>query len=196
VQPVGAVAELVESARLASALDTLHVWESLVSTAVGGVVAAAAGAVAMMIQSRQTARLRREQHEREDRYRLHQARVEAYLDFHTSASRTRAALQDFNSASGEDDVLRREARNATHLTYVRIALIGGTAVVASARRMMIHIDDITFGRTVFDASAWSNTLDEFQQTARQDLTGQRDLAAVTAQIDWLPPTPRPRSDLP
>jgi hypothetical protein len=168
-------------------------WESVLSTVAGGAVAAGAGVLTALMQGRQASMLRAEQQRREDRYRLHRDRVDAYLAFHTAASEARRVLQNLTDGTPEDDRERRAARNATHLAYVKIALIGGAEVVAAARRMMIHIDGIAYGRAAFEVDAWNDVLDPFQEAARYNLTGQHDLAPIIVDPPWPSPPAHPPS---
>lgn len=119
--------------------------------------------------------------------------MEAYIAFQTLASKSRRVLQDFVEDTPDDDVDRREARNAAHLAFVKVALIGGAEVVAAARRMMIKMDAYTFGREAFDSEQYREVLGRFQEAAPHDLTGQKDLAAIIAEAEWpaLPPRYRP-----
>lgn len=137
--------------------------------------------------------MRYEQQQREDRYRLYQDRVEAYVTFHALASKARRVLQDFIDDTADDDVERREARNEAHLTYVKIALIGGVEVVAAARRVMIKIDAVTYRREAFDSDLFRQVISMFQEAARRDLTGQDDLASIIVETHWPDAPPRSRS---
>jgi hypothetical protein len=124
----------------------------VLSTITGGAVAAGAGLLTALMQARQATRLRRDDHIREDRYRLYRDRVEAYIAFHTLASKARRVMQDFAEDTSDDDAERREARNVAHLAFVKVALIGGAEVVAAARRVMINIDAFTCGANHSTAS--------------------------------------------
>ncbi|GAA4670529.1 hypothetical protein [Phytohabitans rumicis] len=168
-------------------------WESMLSTMVGGAVAAGAGVLTTLVQARQASRMRYEQQQREDRYRLYQDRVEAYVTFHTLASKARRVLQDFTDDTADDDLERREARNEAHLTYVKIALIGGIEVVAAARRVMIKIDAVTYRREAFDSDLFRHVISKFQEAARRDLTGQDDLASILVETHWPDAPPRSRA---
>ncbi|GIG88223.1 hypothetical protein [Plantactinospora endophytica] len=168
----------------------MRIWESALLTVLGGLMAAGAGLLAAVLQGRQAARARAEQQSREDRYRLHQDRVAAYLDFHLSASNARGVMQDVTGETEEADAERRAARNATQHSYVMVMLIGGAETIAAARRTMVYIDGVVFRREPFDAPAWSDIIGGFQQAARYDLTGHRDLAEIWRMVDWPPPPPR------
>lgn len=174
------------------AADSGCMWNAMLLTIAGGAVAAGAGVLTTLVQARQASRLRYEQYMREDRYRLYQDRVGAYIEFQTSASKARRVLQDLADDTAADDTKRREVRNAAHLIYVRIVLIGGSGVVAAARRMMIKIDAITFGREAFDCESYRQVLGQFQEAARLDLTGRDDLATIMAEAEWPDAPPRPR----
>ncbi|GAA4457624.1 hypothetical protein [Phytohabitans houttuyneae] len=167
-------------------------WESILLTLTGGAVAAGAGVLTALMQARHATRLRREQREHEDRYRLYQDRVDAYIAFQTLASKARRVLQDFTDDTPEDDAERREARNAAHLAFIKVALIGGAEVVAAGRQMMITIDAVTYGREPYDSERYRTVLSGFRAAARHDLTGQDDLASIVADGDWPAPPPRPR----
>ncbi len=173
------------------AVDSGGMWESMLSTIVGGVVAAGAGGLTAFVQARQASRLRGQQQKHEDQYRLHQDRVPAYIAFRALAGKARGTLQDLTGDTPEGDAKRRDARNETHLAGIKIALIGGAEVVAAARRVMIHIDAITYGRDTFDTDAWSEVLAVFEEAARYDPTGLRDLASLMAVAAWPAPPPRP-----
>jgi len=169
-------------------------WNSILSTIAGGAVAAGAGGLTSLIQARQAAQVRAEVRDREDQYRLHRDRVDAYIAFHAAIGSMRRILQNAANSAEEGNSRCRAARNDTHITYVRIALVGSTGVVAEARRMMIHIDAVTYGRAPFDSVVWNDALDGFQNAARYDLTGLKDLPTIISEVEWPAPPPHQFSE--
>ncbi|MGW4467221.1 hypothetical protein [Micromonospora sp. NPDC004704] len=172
----------------------MSIWESVSLTVVGGVVAAAAGLLGAAVQARQAAQARRDQEKREDRYRLHQDRLATYVAFHLCASDARAILQDLVDDDDEDDAQRRAVRNETQGAYAKVVLLGGAEVIVAARRIMVFIDGVVYRREPFDSGAWSDVIGSFQEAARYDLTGHRDLADIWARHDWPAPPPRRSPD--
>jgi hypothetical protein len=168
----------------------MGVWESVLLTVAGGVMAAAAGLLGAAVQERQAARVRQDQQKREDQYRLHQDRVAAYIAFHLPASRARGIMQDAAGGTGEDATQRRAARNETHSAYVKVVLIGGADVIVAEHRIMTYIDSIVYQRELFDSNAWSDAIESFQEAARHDLTGHQDLAGIRERLDWPAAPPR------
>lgn len=169
----------------------MGIWDSVLLTLVGGVVAASAGLLGSAFQARQTTRARREQHEREDQYRLHQDRVTAYIAFQDAVSRARRTIQNLVGDTEAEHAECRAARNEAHLAYVRVMLLGGSEVVAAARQTMIYLDGIVYRGEAFDASEWSAVNGWYQNAARHELTGQRDLPEIVAATDWPAPPPSP-----
>jgi hypothetical protein len=170
------------------------VWESVLLTVVGGLMAAGAGTLGAAMQARQTARVRADEQKREDRYRLHQDCVAAYTAFHLSASAARRIMQNTSGNTDDDGAERRAARNDTHLAYVKIALVGDAGVVIAARRMMIYIDTVVYRQARFDTGEWTSGLDSFQEAARFSLTGHRDLVHIMSDMDWPAPPQHRRPD--
>jgi hypothetical protein len=168
----------------------VSIWESVLLTVVGGVVAAAAGLLGATLQARQAAQARQDQQKREDQYRLHQDRIATYVAFHLSASRARGIMQDVVGDAEEDDAQRRAVRNETQSAYIRVVLLGGAEVIMVARRIMAYIDSVVFRRGPFDSVIWTDAIGSFQEAARYDLTGHRDLADIWARADWPAPPPR------
>lgn len=170
----------------------MAIWESVLLTITGGLVAAGAGLLGTTLQVRQAARAGLAQHEREDRYRLHQERVAAYVEFAVSSGSARAAMQDLTSETDEDDDERRTARNDAQRHYLKIVLLGAAAVIVAARRMMAYADGVVFQRDPFDPDSWDDLLGSFLEAARHDLTGHTDLARAWAATHREPPPPRRR----
>src|SRR5687768_16338065 len=71
------------------AVSHMALWESIVIAAFGGVVALGSAWFGARWQAREAQRARREAYEREDRYRLHTIRVDAYKSFSLTAGAAR-----------------------------------------------------------------------------------------------------------
>jgi hypothetical protein len=107
-----------------------------------------------------------EQFEREDRFRLHKERIEAYSAFYAAAGNARPIL-----GSNPSDQSAVDARNEVWLAYTRVLLVGDGTVLDAAGNILRYITAVTSDGRAFDSSHYRELIWQLQATARADITG-------------------------
>lgn len=162
--------------------------QSLLLTGIGGLLAIMGTFVGQHMQARVTQRIRDEDRAREDRYRLHAERLQAYVAFHTKFGEARRVLVRHSKSDNDStaQVKAMEARNAAWHSFVTVRLIGSPDAVASARALMWEITAIAWEGKKFDPDEWSNLVVKFRTAARRDLVGADEalLPEVDGQSEW------------
>lgn len=143
--------------------------QSLVGPIAGGVIAIIAGLATSLAQFRLTRAIRREQYQREDRYRLYEKRVEVYSAFNVAAVSMREVL-----TSGDVEDHKFTTRNELFKKYVPILLLGASQVRYSASRLIRATDAVVIGEATFDAKAWYEAIELVREACRRDLLRAAD----------------------
>lgn len=152
----------------------MAVWESLLLTALGGGIGTAGTLLGMRMQAREAGRVRRQQCEREDRFRLHKDRIEAYSSYYVAAGHMRKAL-----VSDADLEVKREVRRELWHAFTTIVLIGERTVLESASTLLVYADRVIAGDLKFDKKHYGELIWRLQRAGRADLIGVADLPTVT-----------------
>jgi len=148
----------------------MAIWESLMLTALGGVIGLAGIWLGARVQAREADRVRREQFEREDRFRLHKERIAAYSEFYAATGRMRRLLKGHQDLS-----LCREHRSVLWLAYTTVLLIGDRSVLGAATAILGWADSIIANEKTYDEKEYTDMIHRFQNVGRADLTGATDL---------------------
>jgi hypothetical protein len=157
----------------------MGLWQSLLLTGTGAIIASAATWLGTRLQFKEAGRIRREQYEREDLYRLHQARVVAYCDLYSAAGKVRATLA-WDAAPPES---RRQARNAYWREAARVSLLGHEDVRNSAKAILAYVDAVIDGTTKFDPVTFGKVIQHLETAARTDLTGSISPTESSSAVD-------------
>jgi hypothetical protein len=159
----------------------MNLWSSAILTALGGTIAIVGAWFGARFQAREARRARREAYDREDRFRLHKERVEAYSSFYIAAGHVRSVL--FNET---DQPTRISARSDLWATYTRIVLLGDLQFLQIAGSILKLADGVIRDGDTFSPEAFRELIQKLQRAGRADLIGAQDLAEVrpaTAGVD-------------
>lgn len=110
--------------------------------------------------------MRAELYLREDKFRLHKERVEAYSAFYIKAGVARQVM-----TSGAERRGLNKARNALWTTYTRLALVGGNDVAGAASRVLKYVNGVAYHGETFESARYRELVVEFQRVARLDVVG-------------------------
>lgn len=138
--------------------------DSLLATAVGGFIATTGTLLAWRTQAREARRIRIEQYEREDRFRLHKDRIDAYSAFYIAAGHARRILLGHSMDQPAQDV-RAEVWHA----FTRVVLVGDQMVLDVANDILAYVTDVVFKGTTFDVDHYRDLIWRLQATARADV---------------------------
>lgn len=142
--------------------------QSLLLTALGGVLGGGGALLASQWQAREARRIRKEQDAREDRYRLINERVRAYRAFFVAAGSARHAIT--HQASPEEAM---EARIALWEAFTLVALIGEHNTWDQARTLLEMVSAVTLEGSAFNVDEWNEQIRGFVQASRLDLIPAR-----------------------
>jgi hypothetical protein len=151
----------------------MAVWDALVLTALGGAIGTGGTWFGARIQAREAARVRSEQYVREDRFRLHKERVEAYSAFWVAAGNLRGHL-DANARGIRvpgGGLQQRELRNLLWDTYTRVALVGAKPVLDAASNILGYADRVISAGHPFDRDKFADLTGQLRRAGRADLAG-------------------------
>lgn len=150
--------------------------QSLLLTALGGVLGAGGALVASERQAREARRIRREQDARDDRYRLTTDRIRAYSAFHVAAGSARSTMGIYTRSEGREASLEdvMVARNALWDAFSLVALIGDANTWGRASALMEFVTDIAQGQSPFGVAKWNELIQAFIQTSRVELIPKLD----------------------
>lgn len=138
--------------------------QSLLLTALGGVLGIGGALLASQWQAREARRIRKEQDARDDRYRLMQERITAYRDFYIAAGSARHVIQ--RQAPTQEI---RQARDTMWEAFTLVALIGDKGTWDQARTMLRMIDVVTFEGSPFNVETWNELIRSYVRISRFDL---------------------------
>lgn len=148
--------------------------QSLVLTGFGGLLAITGAIAGYLLQNREARRARSESYKREDLFRLHQDRRQAYQDFHVAFVRNQPSL--WATIDFPDDADRRakvrEARQEVHLSYLPLWHIAAEEVVQAARAILQIYDAVGWDSAPYIWGDWLNLVDSYTLAVRNDLLKQ------------------------
>ncbi|MEU8003217.1 hypothetical protein AB0B66_18830 [Catellatospora sp. NPDC049111] len=167
----------------------MDLWESILLAALGGVIAILAGVVGSRLQERTASRVRAELHAREDRFRLHKERVDAYAHFHVMASDALRALKFYSREPANADLRERlwEKRNLVFYACIPIELFGHDSVNTTAWALIHYIDASSADPATFDQEVWTRLINDYRRTVRTAVIGEERLQS---ESDSAPPASR------
>jgi hypothetical protein len=152
------------------------VLQSLLLTALGGVLGIGGGLLASQWQAREARRVRREQYGRDDRYRLTTERIGAYGAFYTAAGSARRTLNRYTRSGGRETSLTdvHEARDLLWQAYTLVALIGDHDTERQASALLGVVDDVAYEGSQFAVDRWSELIRGFIEASRLELIPARN----------------------
>jgi hypothetical protein len=140
------------------------VLQSLLLTALGGVLGVGGALIASQWQAREARRVRKEQEARDDRYRLMNERIMAYRTFYIAAGSARHIIERQAPAQ---EIL--QARDTMWEAFTLVALIGDENTWDQARTMLRMVSAVTFEGSPFNIDAWDKLIRSYIQASRLDL---------------------------
>jgi hypothetical protein len=140
------------------------VLQSLLLTALGGVLGVGGALLASQWQAREARRVRKERDARDDRYRLTQERIKAYRDFYIMAGNARHVIEDQGSV---EEI--RQARKVMWEAFTLVALIGDENTWHQARTMLRIVSEVAFEGSCFDVDTWNELIRDYIRISRLDL---------------------------
>jgi hypothetical protein len=144
------------------------VLQSLLLTALGGVLGAGGALLASRSQALEARRTRKEQDAREDRYRLMQERIKAYSGFFAAAGSARAVITGRRTP---DKVI--DARNVLWEAFTLVALVGDDNTWHRAGALLQVVSAIAFEGSPYKADEWDELIQAFIQASRLELIPAR-----------------------
>jgi hypothetical protein len=146
--------------------DAMATWDSMLSAALGGLIGVTGTVLGSRMQAREAGRVRAEQHDREDRFRLHKERIDAYSAFYIAAGHARRVLSGQPSGTMAADV-RAEVWHA----YTRVLLVGHRRVLDVADEILVYTTAVAFKGVSFDLDQYRGLISRLQHATRLDLIG-------------------------
>lgn len=144
------------------------VLQSLLLTALGGVLGAGGALLASRSQALETRRIRKEQDTREDRYRLVQERIKAYSSFFVAAGSARMVITGHPTLQEA-----MKARNDLWEAYTLSALVGDDDTSSCANALLELVSAIAYRGSPYKADKWDELIIAFVQAARRELIPAR-----------------------
>lgn len=142
------------------------VLQSLLLTALGGVLGAGGALLASRSQALEARRIRKEQNTREDRYRLVQERIKAYSSFFVAAGSARMVITGHPTPTPQEVI---KARNDLWEAYTLSALVGDDDTSSCANALLELVSAIAYRGSPYKADQWDKLIVAFVQAARREL---------------------------
>jgi hypothetical protein len=142
------------------------VLQSLLLTALGGVLGAGGALLASRSQALEARRIRKEQDTREDRYRLMQERIRAYSSFFVAAGSARMVITGHPTPTPQEVI---KARNDLWEAFTLSALVGDDDTSSSANALLKLVSAIAYDGSPYKADEWDELIIAFVQAARREL---------------------------
>jgi hypothetical protein len=144
------------------------VLQSLLLTALGGVLGAGGALLASRSQALEARRIRKEQDAREDRYRLMQERIRAYSSFYVAAGSARMIITGHPTPQ---EVIK--ARNDLWEAFTLSTLVGDDDTSSCANALLKLVSAIAYDGSPYKADEWDELIIAFVQAARRELIPAR-----------------------
>ena len=138
--------------------------QSLLLTALGGILGAGGALLASRSQALEARRIRKEQDAREDRYRLMQERIKAYSGFFVAAGSARMVITGHPT---RPEVIK--ARNDLWEALTLSALVGDDDTSSCAHALLKLVSAIAYDGSPYKADEWDELIIAFVQAARREL---------------------------
>jgi hypothetical protein len=147
------------------------VLQTLLLTALGGMLGIGGSLAASKWQAREARLVRHEQYARDDRYRLTTDRIRAYSAFHLAAGSARATMGIYTKSKGRDASLADvvETRNVLWDAYTLIALIGDDSTENQASALLQYVTSVAYEHSEFIGTEWNKLIVAFVQASRLEL---------------------------
>jgi hypothetical protein len=148
--------------------------QSVILTGFGGLLAITGAIAGYLLQNREARRARLESYKREDTFRLHQDRRQAYQDFHLTFVRAQPSLYATIESPGDVELRAkvREARQEVHQSYLPLWHIAGPQVVQAARGILDVYDAVGWRDAPYSWDNWIDRVDCYVLAVRNDLLKQ------------------------
>jgi len=145
--------------------------EALLLAGLGGVLAIAGTVAGQFMQARNAQHVRAEEFTREDRYRLHRDRLEAYREYHVALGGVRPVMALYSRSKDDTELHNtlKEERNKAWRAYTLVWLIGEEKVVDAASGLLKLVDDVTWHGAGFQPDLWGAGIRAYVEAARSDL---------------------------
>jgi hypothetical protein len=148
--------------------------QSLLLTAVGGILGISGTLIATRWQAREARQERIERYDREDRYRLTKDRIEAYSSFFIAAGEVRSLM--WGKVVGDGGVPPSEAmsvRNKLWQAFTYIALIGDPETRRRSAALVDYATSVARREKHFDSNEWGDRVDNFIAAAHAEFVPSR-----------------------
>ncbi|WP_157475713.1 hypothetical protein [Parafrankia sp. EUN1f] len=146
----------------------MSLLSSILLTALGGILTAFGGYIGVRYQAKEAARARRETQQREDLFRLHAERREAYVAFYQAVGGCRRAFA-LMAQPGWDRPSAREVRSNLWASWIVLRLIGKEGVLEAASNFLSYVDGMLDGSISFSNEDWRDLVNGYVENARDDL---------------------------
>ncbi|WP_152991228.1 hypothetical protein [Frankia sp. R43] len=146
----------------------MSLLSSILLTALGGILTVLGVYIGARYQAKEAAHARRETERREDRFRLHAERREAYVAFYRAVGGCRRAFALMTQPDW-DRSSAGEARSNLWASWIVLRLIGKERVLESAGNFLSYVDGMLDGSTEFSNGEWRDLVNDYVENARDDL---------------------------
>ncbi|MFI5584392.1 hypothetical protein ACIA5G_05105 [Amycolatopsis sp. NPDC051758] len=149
----------------------MALWESAVLAGLAGGLTMTGTWLGFRWQSREARRGRTEQFAREDRFRLHNERLEAYSAFYLAAGHMRSGMRQLRlanpAASAAHEV--HGQRRTLWEAFATVRLIGTDDVVEAASAVLAYATEVDHLETEFDIDHYDSLIRDYVRQARSGL---------------------------
>lgn len=146
----------------------MSLLSSILLTTLGGILTVFGVYIGARYQANEAARSRRETYKREDQFRLHAERREAYVAFYQTVGGCRKAFA-LMARPDWDRSSAREARSDLWRSWIVLRLIATEKVLESADHFLHYIDTMLDGSISFSNEKWADLVGNYVNNARDDL---------------------------
>jgi hypothetical protein len=149
--------------------------QPLLLTGFGGLLAILGTIAGYILQTREARSVRAGAYGREDRFRLHQDRREAYRAFHLAFGEARDVIELYMESRDDIALLKKvqDAREEAWRKHLTVWHIGAVEVVQAARKIMGELTDIGWNGATSDNERWIVLIGSYVLAVRNDLLGEK-----------------------
>lgn len=138
----------------------------LLSAFLGGTIGVIGTLLGARTQIKEARHVRTEEYARDDKFRLHKERLEAYSEFYIAAGHGRRVLIQDDAVKDDMEAVRSECWHA----YIKIVLIGDNDVLQVSGEILGHVTDVAFSQLPFDREYYKSLIHRLQTVTRSSLT--------------------------